>query len=152
MKINNSIIHYYSHNIIIFKLDDYFSHLFNKIILRFAEWDLLKKKINLNSKQFKFFAELELQNLIETVKVLYNKENIKIYMVSSPFKFQEKLYDGWIDDFEVFKKKILNFLKKKTKYLIILNKDIRFENFVFKNNINYGIPTGEEIEFLQTLG
>ena len=157
MQINKCLIYYTNYNIIILNFDKYFNSFINQIIKNYSDWNFLEKKINPRSKLFKFFLETELDKLILTVKEIYNKENSKIYIVYTPSlkptddTSKEKLFLGWLSDYNLCLKKTLYFLKKKTKYLKCNSKNLNFTNFITRKNINYGIALGEEIEFLQSL-
>ena len=157
MQINKCLIYYTNYNIIILNFDKYFDSFINQIIKNYFDWNFLEKKINPQSKLFKFFLETELDKLILTVKEIYNKENSKIYIVYTPSLKQtddtskEKLFLGWLSDYNLCLKKTLYFLKKKTKYLKCNSKNLNFTNFITRKNINYGVALGEEIEFLQSL-
>jgi len=154
--VTDCLRYYVSYNIIILHLDKYFDCLAQKIIASYIEWKLLKEnnKINPNSKLFTFFADSEIKKMLSTIREIFYKNNLKIYIVYSKTENLHATpvpFEGWISDFDKFKKKIVNLIKKNSKYFIITDFNLNFDNFVVKNGIKYGIPSGLEIEFLQTL-
>lgn len=151
MKINDCLIYYATYDIFILKLNPYINIIANKIFQKYADWNLIEKKINVKNKLFNFFASSEIDYLISSIKEIYNKENVKIFIVFTKNEIDQAKFDGWFTDYTFFEKKIFNILKKKTKYLKIIKNNLKFTNFITQKNKKYGIPTGEEIEFLQNL-
>ena len=154
--VTDCLRYYISYNIIILHLDKYFDCLAQKIIASYIEWKLLKEnnKINPNSKLFTFFADSEIKKLLSTIKEIYYKDNLKIYIVYSKLENLHTVpipFEGWISDFNKFKKKIINLIKKNTKYFIVTDFNLNFDNYIKRGEIKYGTPNGQEIEFLQSL-
>jgi hypothetical protein len=81
-KIKEHLLIYLNQRVIIFKIDEYLSHIADNIIRDMDEWGLIgNKKITQREKYFKFFLEKELDKILESFIILFRDLNIKIYTI-----------------------------------------------------------------------
>lgn len=148
-KIKDLLIYYISERIIIFPIDDYIPTILNHIISNLNDWDLIKedKPLSFKDKNFKYFLNKELDNILETIIIIFKDLKVKIYTVYNNSELPEE-YSKIFENYKSFNKVIKNILNKKTKYFKYINNNSLFKNTkgVYKN-IKVGEPTGDDLEF-----
>jgi hypothetical protein len=148
-KIKEHLLIYLNQRVIIFKIDEYLSHIADNIIRDMDEWGLIgNKKITQREKYFKFFLEKELDKILESFIILFRDLNIKIYTIYKNNTLSIE-YSEYFEDINKFGNNIKNILKKKTKYFKYINNNkLLFNNTLgYYKTIKVGIPNGDDLEF-----
>ena len=152
LKIKEYLVYYPEQRVIVFPMHEYQETIVSNIVKQYLDWDLLNfKMITCKEKYFQYFLEKEVDSVLDTFRIMFSDLNVKIITVYS----NRELSDNTKQFFEEparFNKKLLTFLKEKTKYF----KPLRKNNLLFINtegtfkDLKIGKPSGEEIEFLQS--
>jgi hypothetical protein len=148
-KIKEHLLIYLNQRVIIFKIDEYLSHIADNIIRDMDEWGLIgDKKITQREKYFKFFLEKELDKILESFIIIFRDLNIKIYTIYKNNTLSIE-YSEYFEDINKFGNNIKNILKKKTKYFKYINNNkLLFNNTLgYYKTIKVGIPNGDDLEF-----
>jgi hypothetical protein len=148
-KIKEHLLIYLNQRVIIFKIDEYLSHIADNIIRDMDEWGLIgDKKIPQREKYFKFFLEKELDKILESFIIIFRDLNIKIYTIYKNNTLSIE-YSEYFEDINKFGNNIKNILKKKTKYFKYINNNkLLFNNTLgYYKTIKVGIPNGDDLEF-----
>jgi hypothetical protein len=150
-RIKDYLVYYIQQRVIIFPIQEYQDVIIDNIIKNFLEWGLLdNKNISCKEKYFKYFLEKEVDSILDSFRVVFSNLNVKILTIYKNTEINES-YKHWFEDDSRFNKILIKTIKKKTKYF----KEVKKDNLLFINTegkfqgIKLGIPTGEEIEFLQ---
>jgi hypothetical protein len=148
-RIKDLLIYYISERVIIFPIDEYIPTIAKHIVDDLNDWDLIKDNslIPFTNKNFKYFLNKELDNILKTIIMIFRDLKVKIYIVYNNKELDNE-YSNIFKNYKDFGNIIKKYLKNKTKYFKEINNNSLFKNTkgTYKT-LKVGEPTGEDLEF-----